>query len=181
MDDAVERALEDPIGAVLRGMPPDQFLVLSARQGDATPREAARERVRAWAAETGSEADFEDLDVLAEALAEELYDRGDALAFGLMVASHPFGHETVAAAWQVAYGRVPGTMAVGRALSGHLASLTPDDDAADDAFGSREQVLAGRWPWVVGVSAAACQLRGADGEGWALERRGGRLALRQLD
>jgi len=54
---------------------------------------------------------------------------------------------------------------------------------ASDADGdsNAEQVLAGRWPWVVGVSEEACTLRGADGEGWALERRGGQLALRPLD
>ncbi|MDX6645626.1 MAG: hypothetical protein QOK40_1353 [Miltoncostaeaceae bacterium] len=181
VDEAVERALEDPVAALLGGRSPDEFLGASARVGDATPREAARERVREWAAEAGLAADPEELDELAEALAEALVDGGEALAFGVMVAAHPFGAETVGAAWWTSYGRVPGTMAVGRALAAYLGSLPGAGEADQDALGAAELGVAGRWPWVVGVAPDACTLRGADGEGWALERRGGRLTLRPLD
>src|SRR5438477_5016125 len=107
----LDRVLDDPIGALLGDRSPEEFLHASARVGDATPREAARERVREWAAETGVEADAEELDELAEALAEALVDGREALAFGVMVAAHPFGAETVGAAWWASYGQVPGTMA----------------------------------------------------------------------
>jgi hypothetical protein len=181
VNEALERALEDPIAALLGDRSPEEFLGASARVGDATPREASRERVREWAAQAAVEADAEELDELAEALAEALVDGREALAFGVMVAAHPFGAETVGAAWWSSYGRVPGTMAVARALAGHLADLPGGAAGAADGLAPAEQVLAGRWPWVVGVSADACTLRGADGEGWALERRGGRVGLRPLD
>jgi hypothetical protein len=184
--ETLERALEDPIAALLGDRSPEEFLGASARVGDATPREASRERVREWAAQAGVEADAEELDELAEALAEALVDGREALAFGVMVAGHPFGAETVGAAWWSSYGRVPGTMAVARALAAHLAGLPGagegrEGGGLEDGFTPAEQVLAGRWPWVVGVGAEACTLRGADGEGWAIERREGRLALRPLD
>jgi hypothetical protein len=176
----LEAALDDPL-ALLGGRSPEEFLHASARVGDATPREAARERVREWAAQAGLEADAEELDEVAEALAEALVDGREALAFGVMVSAHPFGAETVGAAWWASYGYTPGTMAVGRALVAHLPTLPEAAEAGEAGFTAAEQVLLGRWPWVVGVTAEACTLRGADGEGWALERRGGRVGLRPLD
>jgi len=176
----LEDALDDPI-ALLGGRSPEAFLRGSARVGDATPREAARERVREWAAQAGVEAGADELDEVAEALAEALVEGREALAFGLMVSAHPFGAETVGAAWWASYGHTPGTMAVGRALASHLPTQPEAADAGEDGFTTAEQVLLGRWPWVVAVSAETCTLRGADGEGWALERRGGRVVLRPLD
>ena len=148
----LESALEEPF-ALLGGRSPEGFLQACARVGDATPREAARERVREWAAEAGVEAQADELDEVAEALADALVEGREALAFGLMVSSHPFGAETVGAAWWASYGHTPGTMAVGRALAAHLPTLAGAAGAGDDGFTASEQVLLGRWPWVVAVTA----------------------------